>query len=114
MLESGFQSFDPANHDLKDQLFALANADIIVGEMAAFIFLSFINPKCKIILLNSDWKFHMYPAISCLNSLREYEFELLIGKRRSTKDYKTENGAHADWMMSKSGFLKLSKIISDL
>ena len=113
MEETGFQLFDPVKHDLKEQLFAFKNADIIVGEMAAFIFLSFINPKCKIILLNSDWKFHMYPALSCLNSLRETEFELLIGKRKSTKDYKTENGAHATWMMSKKNFLKLSKIISD-
>ena len=113
MEETGFQLFDPVKHDLKEQLFAFKNADIIVGEMAAFIFLSFINPKCKIILLNSDWKFHMYPALSCLNSLRETELELLIGKRKSTKDYKTENGAHATWMMSKKNFLKLSKIISD-
>jgi hypothetical protein len=98
-------------HDFKKQLLVLRDAEIIVGEMAAFIFLSFINPKCRIILLNSDWKFHMYPALSSLNNLRETEFELLIGKRSSYKDHRTENGAHASWVLSKKNFLKLSKTI---
>jgi len=109
MAYNGFEFFDPNKHDFEAQLLALKNADIIVAEMAAFIFLSFINPKCRIILLNSDWKFHMYPSISCLNDLRDVEIELLIGKRKSAKDYKTENGAHSSWYLKDKKFKTLSK-----
>jgi hypothetical protein len=111
MVKSGFDFFDPSEHDFEAQILAFKNADIIVAEMAAFIFISFINPKCRIILLNSDWKFHMYPSISCLNDLRDIEIELLIGKRKSTKDYKTENGAHASWYLTDKKLKKLSKVI---
>jgi hypothetical protein len=111
MESEGFDFFDPTENDFKAQLLAIKNADIIVAEMAAFIFLSFINPKCRIILLNSDWKFHMYPSISCLNDLRDVDIELLIGKRESTKDYKTENGTHTSWYLTDKKFEKLLKAI---
>jgi hypothetical protein len=112
VIENGYSAFDPLDHSIEDQLNVIRSADNICGEVGAWIFMIGINPKVKVILIMSDWDQHWWNEIGSLNQILDNRIKLVLGKRVSRKDYRSENGPSASYTVSQKSLMKLRAELS--
>ena len=110
--ENGYSAFDPLDHSIEDQLNVIRSANNICGEVGAWIFMIGINPKVKVILIMSDWDQHWWNEIGSLNQILDNRIKLVLGKRVSRKDYRSENGPSASYTVSQNSLIKLRTELS--
>jgi hypothetical protein len=66
-----------------------------------------INPNVKVTLVISDWDQHWWNEVGSLNQILNNRIKLVIGKRVSRKDYRSENGPSASYTISQKSLMKL-------
>ncbi len=71
-----------------------------------------INSKVKVTLIMSDWDQHWWNEIGSLNHILDNRIKLVLGKRVSRKDYRSENGPSASYTVSQKSLMKLRAELS--
>jgi hypothetical protein len=107
VLENGFLDFDPLEHSVEEQLHIIRSADYLCGEIGSWIYMVGINPNVKVTLVISDWDQHWWNEVGSLNQILNNRIKLVIGKRVSRKDYRSENGPSASYTISQKSLMKL-------
>ena len=112
VLDNGYLAFDPLDHSIEDQLNVVRSADYLCGEVGSWIYMVGINPKVKVTLIMSDWDQHWWNEIGSLNHILDNRIKLVLGKRVSRKDYRSENGPSASYTVSQKSLMKLRAELS--
>jgi hypothetical protein len=112
VIENGYIAFDPLDHSIEDQMNVIRSADNLCGEVGSWIYMIGINPKVKVILIMSDWDQHWWNEVGSLNQILDNRIKLVLGKRVSRKDYRSENGPSASYTLSQKSLIKLRTELS--
>lgn len=104
------------NLSAAEQICQLRDSDMIVAEVASWIYLCHVAEDVKIVGLTSDYDHPMWSDLSGLKSAMGMgEIDLILGKRVGTKkalSFENENSPHLPWTISSRALDVLDSQIS--
>jgi hypothetical protein len=104
------------NLSAAEQICQLRDSDMIVAEVASWIYLCHVAEDVKIVGLMSDYDHPMWSDLSGLKSAMGMgEIDLILGKRVGTKkalSFENENSQHLPWSLSLKALDALDSQIS--